>query len=331
MSLSKEPAFSILKNRFVCGYRNIAKEPYAGNSGIHPINGAAVATTNGAGPHNLQLFVLDSDGTVLHCLPGFWDATDLVKELELAEKLKSVWEDRSITPEQKIALYKKMQTDHVATHPKEMVDRSHLQHFDAIHIFKHLPQSSDAVADSKALQGADVHALPYDAFKTTDRLMHERLADRPFRQYREFDIVGFTNYGAHTYDKMEHEIEGSPKLMVKGNSLREVIKETDTFANAPKRKQRSPAEGRYFKFAKLQNWLMAYNAAAEVVKAEPNKATGYELRSIAAFKLGYYQHAESDSARAQWLGSRHPAMAQVRTMSQRMLKQTNTTAVTPRS
>ena len=55
---------------------------------VHPIDQSeAVFTTNGAGPHNIQMFVLAPDGTVLTCLPGYWQSDDLAGELNLAEDL----------------------------------------------------------------------------------------------------------------------------------------------------------------------------------------------------------------------------------------------------
>src|SRR5947207_15647242 len=80
-----------LKSRFICGVRDITGEPWAGRSGIHAPDGQAFLADNGAGPHNLQLFILSSDGVVLHCLPGYWNPHDLAGEIQLAEKLNRVW------------------------------------------------------------------------------------------------------------------------------------------------------------------------------------------------------------------------------------------------
>ncbi len=68
MTLCQEPLFSLLKNYFVCGYKDITGQDYAGSSGHHGKTGKAVKTSNGAGPRNLQLFVLAKDGTVLTCI-----------------------------------------------------------------------------------------------------------------------------------------------------------------------------------------------------------------------------------------------------------------------
>jgi hypothetical protein len=36
VSLSDDSVLNVLKNQFVCGYRNITGEPYAGKSGKFP-------------------------------------------------------------------------------------------------------------------------------------------------------------------------------------------------------------------------------------------------------------------------------------------------------
>ena len=48
MSLSNDAVLNVLKNQFVCGFKNITGEPYAGKSGHHDTDAPAVVTTNGA-------------------------------------------------------------------------------------------------------------------------------------------------------------------------------------------------------------------------------------------------------------------------------------------
>ena len=57
MSLSSDPMFSVLKSQFVCGTRDITGQPWAGVSGEHELDGQAYLAYNGAGPHNIQLFL----------------------------------------------------------------------------------------------------------------------------------------------------------------------------------------------------------------------------------------------------------------------------------
>jgi hypothetical protein len=160
VSLSQEPAFSTLRNHFVCGYKNIMQEGYAGDSGVHPIDGNAVNTTNGAGPHNLQTFVMTADGTVLHCLPGFWSSADLAAELEVAEKLSYIWEDKAISSAHKADLFKRIHLEHLKNHSAELVARSHLQGFDAQHIYKNRRELSDCISDKEAIRAVeDAHKL----------------------------------------------------------------------------------------------------------------------------------------------------------------------------
>ena len=201
MSLSNDAVMNVLKNQFVCGYKNIAGEPYAGRSGHHDTDSPAVVTTNGAGPHNVQLFFLSSDGTVLHCLPGFWAPQDLLLEIQLAQNLNRLWQNNNVTPEKKNKMFRQTQLAHTAQHPAQMTERSHLQGFDA----KHEKQESDS--DFKVKSSDSIHRrvklAKNNGLKTTDQVVHERMAERPFVNYEEFDVADFTDYGKISYDKKE--------------------------------------------------------------------------------------------------------------------------------
>jgi len=210
VSLSKEPVFSQLHNHFVCGYKDISNEPYCGNSGAHGTNGNAVETTNGAGPHNIQLFVLDPDGTVLHCLPGYWNPSDLASELQLAERIDTGWKDKSLSSEQKNSQFARMQMDHFRQHSRETVARSHMQGFDRKHELDRAAFTDTVRAQanpnaSSWQDGGD------DLVKTTDEIMHERMSKRPFLSYNSFDTAKFTDYGTHFYDKHEDNLDESGK------------------------------------------------------------------------------------------------------------------------
>ena len=217
MSLSNDPAFSRLKNRFVCGYHDITGSDYAGRSGIHPIGGNAIRTTNGAGPHNVQLFMLAPDGTVLHCLPGYWDPEDLVVEMDLAEELYTVWKDRSLTRAQKDVRFAELQMGHTAMHSFRMVRRSRMQGFDQKFEARRA-DTSDAVADPSMLVGLPRKGkMPQNAFKTTDVIVHERMSARPFRAYNDFDVAAYTDYGRPKYDKREDSRDASGKPVNAGS------------------------------------------------------------------------------------------------------------------
>ncbi len=204
MSLSSDSVISYLKNNYVCGTRDITGEPWAGVSGRHEINGNAVRTTNGAGPHNIQMFVLAPDGTVLHCLPGYWDSRDLIEELDFAQKLNQVWSGGG-TVEQKRKMFSSMQLAHIKSHSPAMTARSHMQHFDQKYEAKNRLYTSDTILNPTLAAQSLVMGMktPPGAFKTTDVILHERMSQRPFLPYREFDVMAFSDYGKLKYDKNE--------------------------------------------------------------------------------------------------------------------------------
>jgi len=315
VSLSQEPTFSTLRDHFVCGYKNIIQEGYAGESGVHPIDGTAVSTTNGAGPHNLQTFVMTADGTILHCLPGFWNSADLASELALAEKLNYIWEDKAITAGHKAELFKRMHLEHLANHSAELVARSHLQGFDAQHIYKNSKLLADCVSDPEAIKNVeDPHnKFPYSAFKTTDKIMHERMACRAFANYSNFDTGAYTSYGCNHYDKGENEIETEgesrkPTLALKGKSLRSITRATVSVISAAKADSvpaKKTVPDLFVQLAKEQRWQDAFSCADRYIKIQFTKPGGYEMRSLAALKLGRYQQSYDDASRALWLGSKH--------------------------
>lgn len=206
MSLVNDPVFSKLQSQFVCGTRDITNEPYCGKSGQHAADGAAIKTTNGAGPHNLQLFVLAPDGTVMHCLPGYWSSEDLSHELELAQDLYQVWKNPQLSKPQKDQMFRQMQMAHLNEHSPLMVRRSRMQSFDQQFEAKHRPYQSDTIKNPQmAIQFAGTKDPRYarDAFKTTDQIMHERMSQRPFVAYEQFDVAAYSDYGKQRYDKNE--------------------------------------------------------------------------------------------------------------------------------
>lgn len=211
MSLSQDPVYGMLRDDFVCGTRDITGMPWSGFSGVHPLDGGAVFTTNGAGPHNIQMFVLAQDGTVLTCLPGFWNPQDLALELRLAEALNKVWIDLSLSLEQKKSKFSEMQLGHITSHPADMVRRSRMQGFDQKFEAKQRIASSDTILSSTG----GMMGLPM--FKTTDVIFHERLARQPFVKYQDFDVVAFSDYGRAKYDKKE--VGGQPAVDTRPQTL----------------------------------------------------------------------------------------------------------------
>jgi hypothetical protein len=208
VSLSQEPALSMLRDRFVCGYRDITGEPWAGRSGTHAPGGQAIRTTNGAGPRNLQLFMLAPDGTVLHALPGYWSAPDLAHELEFAGELLALWRDPSVSRTRKDAEFARLHLEHARRHPPSMVAHSRMQSFDQKFEARRRLYASDTILDPARVAAAMASGdrrLPQEAFKTTDVIAHERMAQRPFVPFAGFDVAQFVDYGKPKYDKHEDE------------------------------------------------------------------------------------------------------------------------------
>lgn len=197
MSLSREPTLTWLRNRFVCGFRDITGEPFAGVSGHHGPEEAAIIPRNGAGPHNLQMFVLEPDGTVLHCVTGYWNSNDLAVEFMLAEQLDQVYRNRALTPKQKTDSFRQMQMAHVAQHPVDMVARSLMNRFDMRYEAKYRGMASDTLRPGVTIVDG---TLDPNWFRTTDQLIHIRMAARPFVPYASFDTDAFCDYGAPFYD-----------------------------------------------------------------------------------------------------------------------------------
>ncbi len=215
MSLSQDPAFTALKNYFVCGTQDISNEPYCGISGKHEINGKAINTTNGAGPHNIQMFMLSADGTVLTCAQGFWNTQDLVQEMGLANELNKVWLNPSISRGQKNQMFRQMHMAHATQHSAATRGRSHLQSFDAKFEAKNRLHSSDLILNPSLAAQATIKGtkIPWEAFKTTDQLMHERMAQHPFERYTQFDVAHFVDYGRQKYDKHEDQRDESGQVV----------------------------------------------------------------------------------------------------------------------
>jgi hypothetical protein len=208
VSLSQEPAFTTLKDHFVCGSRDISNEPYAGVSGRHEKEGQAINTTNGAGPHNLQLFMLSADGTVLNVLPGYWNPRDLVTEMRLAYDLDRIWQDASLSRIKKDELFRQAHLAHIQEHSPLMVRRSRMQGFDQQYEAKHRLRSSDTIKNPQLVAAAyrsGDKMLAGQGFKTTDQIFHERLAQRPFKPYTSFDVASYVDYGRPLYDKHEDQ------------------------------------------------------------------------------------------------------------------------------
>ncbi len=183
-------------------------------SGRHEVDGKAINTTNGAGPHNIQMFMLAADGTVLTCLQGYWNPSDLVSEMGLANELNQVWLNPNLTRAQKNQMFSQMHLAHAAQHSQATRMRSHLQGFDAKFEAKNRLNKSDAILNPHLAAQANVKGapIPWEAFQTTDQLMHQRMAKRPFERYTQFDVANYVDYGRQKYDKHEDDRDASGQV-----------------------------------------------------------------------------------------------------------------------
>jgi hypothetical protein len=200
VSLSNDSVLNVLRTQFVCGYRNITGEKYAGKSGKHETDGQAIITTNGAGPHNVQLFFLSEDGVVEHALLGFWDPRDLLWEIRFAQGMNRRWQSTAKSEENKRKEFQLANRLAIRQMPPDMIARSHLQKFDAK---KEVKQAGSDFRYKPGDYHPPVHMAKHDDLKSTIQVIHERMAQRPFVKYEEFDVADFSDYGKQRYDKKE--------------------------------------------------------------------------------------------------------------------------------
>ena len=199
MSLPSEAVYPILQRDFVLGWKNIRREDYVGGSFGYTRRQACVGTTNGAGAHNVQIFVLSKDLTVLHALPGFWHPDDLARELRFARVLLQLFEDDTRTDEQKHEMYRRLQLSELRFQPAVMYARSDWQEFDKTREGAALSKDRDTFkhTDDGEVK-RDARGAP--VLKALNVLTHERMAQRPFLKFKDFDFAKFIDYGTRFYD-----------------------------------------------------------------------------------------------------------------------------------
>jgi hypothetical protein len=189
VSLSQDPIIERLRERFVCGWRNIhGVEEYAGSSHSHPVDSSAVHTTNGAGGRNIQMILISPAGEVLHVLPGYWNPDALRHELDFALELAEI-AARDLPRDEKSDAFLLAHMNHAAKHDALLVRDSTLQAFD-----KH--RESQKEGSDFRRQGGEGEAI-----RTVDQVMHERMARRPLLSIEEFDLAAVVDYGTQFYDK----------------------------------------------------------------------------------------------------------------------------------
>lgn len=197
----------LLRTDFVVGWENNWREVHVGYSNGYSPNQSAVGTTNGAGGHNVQIFVLSPDGIVLHALPGFWHPEDLARELRFAKIVARLWEDPDKTREDKERMFRLLHIAELRRQPAETYARSAWQSFDQWAEFQKLRQDPDrdtAMFDEDGAMQTTPNGQP--VLRPLNVLAHQRMVDQPFRPFEEFDVAAFVDYGRYFYDlNMGHD------------------------------------------------------------------------------------------------------------------------------
>lgn len=147
------------------------------------------------------MFILSPDLVVLHALPGFWHPDDLARELRFAKVLGRLWEDDQRPREEKDDMFRRLQLAELRRQPAETFARSTWQGFDARVENQKLEQ--DPTRDTFLFDRFGnplLGAYQQPQMKPINMLVHERMAERPFVAYEDFDIEEFIDYGKLHYD-----------------------------------------------------------------------------------------------------------------------------------
>lgn len=213
MSLPQEPVFSLLKSDFVVGWKNIITEEYVGESFGYTCDQTAVGTTNGAGPHNVQIFVLSPDLTVLHALPGFWHPKDLAQELRFSQALQRLWQDKGRSRKEKDAMFTRLQLAEYKNHTRTTTIRSSWQGFDAANEKQRLDRGQQRDTFLTSVDGSVDEQRGRPRMKPINQLVHERMAQRPFVKFEDFDVAEFADYGRILYDN-NRKVDGPGQVFM---------------------------------------------------------------------------------------------------------------------
>lgn len=200
MTLPNEEVMELLAERFVVGWRNIERDAHVGMSHGYRCDQSAVGTTNGAGGRNVQFVVLATDETVLHVLPGFWHAEDLLAELRLGLELHELHRSEAHTAAQKLQLFGSLHRSFLRRLPEPALERSRWQGFDAAEESQRgMTAPRDTFVQDE--QGQPVRDPSGRAqLKPVVQVVHERLLAQPFRKLRDFDMEALVDYGRPFYD-----------------------------------------------------------------------------------------------------------------------------------
>lgn len=216
VTLPVEPVFSLLRERFVIGWKNIIREQFVGRSHGYDLEDTAIGTTNGAGPHNIHTFVISPDGVVMHAMPGFWHPEDFASELRLGLEMLAIWQDASLTLDQKRARFKQAQLTAITKAAPGTLARARWQGFDAKNELKRVSQGHkrDTImldADGQPIKDAKGKLR----LKSPFQIAHERIAARPFVPFADFDFHAWSDYGRTYYDNNK-KVDGAGSKFLTG-------------------------------------------------------------------------------------------------------------------
>ncbi|MCC7064274.1 MAG: hypothetical protein IT456_15800 [Planctomycetes bacterium] len=222
MTLPNQEVMDLLSERFVIGWQNIERQTHVGISHGYKCDQTAVGTTNGAGGRNVQLVVMATDETVVHVLPGFWNAEDLLSELRLALDLHDLYRSEEHSAAQKQVMFSTLHRSFLRKLTPEAIGRSRWQDFDQ---WEESNRGKAGVRDTFALNDLGqpmVEANGRVVLKPVVQVVHERLLQRPWKKLTDFGMESFVDYGRAFYDNNAWVDKGRnfPQA-VKANELRE--------------------------------------------------------------------------------------------------------------
>ncbi len=197
MTLPNDDVIDFIGTRFILVHKNIQSEQHVGMSHGYKDTQSAVGTTNGAGPRNVQFMILAADKTVLHALPGFWHAEDLIPELQLAFEINRLYLDEQKTFNQKAKMYEMLHKSHMRRHGAAAVRRGQWQGFDRhteVHRVKTEERDTFRTLANGELQ-----------LKSVPEVIHDRMLTRRFKKLEDFDLETFVDYGRAFYDNNRGE------------------------------------------------------------------------------------------------------------------------------
>lgn len=197
LTLCNDLVLAELRDQFVLGYGDLERAPHVGLSGGYRRDQSVLGATNGAGGRNVQLFCLAADGTVVHALPGFWHAIDLLPELQLARQLHDLWLGADHTLAQKVAMAQTLHRGYVKKLGAGTMLRSRWRAEDLSAEQARGPARDTIARDEK---GQPVKGAGGFVLVPTVQVVHERLAAKPFVKFGDFDVEAFVDYGVPLHD-----------------------------------------------------------------------------------------------------------------------------------